>query len=130
MRPHQNANGLISSKGETKKKVDGDEPFLYNYIIDAGHGVPVKAREEEKMSIIAQRIIRSKGTKVAHLTGGTFLLDNVQELMLKSVKTRKVYVYLDNDGNEGTVRSGRRMRRVDLHVRNTVSNGVKQIPLF
>jgi hypothetical protein len=82
------------------------------------------------MAIVAQRIIRSKGTKIARLTGGTFFLDSVQALMAKSVRTRKVYVYLDTEGNEGTIRSGRKMRRVDLHVKNTVASGVSQLPLL
>ena len=82
------------------------------------------------MAIVAQRIIRSKGSKVAKLVGSTFLLDTVSDLMAKSVRNRKVFVYVDSDGNEGTIRSGRKMRKVDLHVKNTVSSFTEvQLPL-
>ena len=70
---------------------------------------------------IAQRIIRSKGSKVAKLVGGTILVNTLTDLRERSTRSKKVYVYIDSDGNEGTMRSGRKMRPVDLNVRNTVA---------
>lgn len=71
--------------------------------------------------IIAQRIIRSKGSKVAHLVGGTIMVDSLNALRERTTGQKKVFVYIDSDGNEGTMRSGRKMRPVDLNVRNTIA---------
>ena len=79
---------------------------------------------------IAQRIIRSKGSNVARLTGRVRTFENLPAMMDATRKARWVFAYVDENGNEGTIRSGKRMRPVDLHVRNTVASGVKQLPLF
>lgn len=68
-----------------------------------------------------QRVIRVKGSKVGVCVGGVFTLDNVSSLVYHAKRQRKVYAFIDSDGNEGTVRSGRRMRRCDSVVRNTVA---------
>ena len=68
-----------------------------------------------------QRIIRSKGSKVAVCVGGVFTLDSVNALVVHSKRQKKVFAFIDAEGNEGTVRSGRRMRRVDAVVLNTVA---------
>lgn len=74
--------------------------------------------------VIIQRIIRQKGLPVANLTEGTKVVENIGEAIKFAVSQKKVYVYLDENGNEGIIRSGRKMRTVDLHVRNTVSSGI------
>lgn len=68
-----------------------------------------------------QRVLRSKGSKVGVPVGGVFTIDSVTALVVHSKRQRKVYAFIDSDGNEGTVRSGRRMRRVDSVVKNTVA---------
>lgn len=68
-----------------------------------------------------QRIIRSKGSKTATCIGGVFSLDNIDALVVHSKRQKKVFAFIDADGNEGTVRSGRRMRKVDAIVKNTVA---------
>jgi len=68
-----------------------------------------------------QRIIRSKGSKVAVCKGGVFTLDTIAALVVHSKRQKKVFAFIDSEGNEGTVRSGRKMRRCDSVVRNTVA---------
>jgi hypothetical protein len=80
--------------------------------------------------ISARRIIRHKGSNFAILVGCSGVFNNVEELIAFARKTKRVYAYVDADGNEGTIRSGRLMRRVDAHVKNTVAAfGGVQIPL-
>jgi len=80
--------------------------------------------------IVIRRIIRSKGSTSAKLVGGHKNLDTLEELLAWAKKQRKVFVFIDSHGNEGTIRSGRVMRRVDAHVRNTLTAlGGVQIPL-
>jgi hypothetical protein len=81
--------------------------------------------------VIVQRIIRSKDSKVARLVGGVKSVNTVAEAIALAKRSRKVYVFIDSNGNEGTIRSGRKMRSCDSHVRNTLANGLPvQRPLF
>lgn len=73
--------------------------------------------------IIFRRLIRSKGSKSARLTGGHRFAVNVKELIRHAKQTRHVYAFIDEQGNEGTIRSGVLMRTVDSHVRNIMSVG-------
>lgn len=68
--------------------------------------------------IVVQRIIRSKGSKVAVLTGKVHEVKNLQTLRVMSQKRRHVFAYLTEDSAEGIMRSGRKMRPVDANVRN------------
>lgn len=82
------------------------------------------------MTIAFRRIIRSRNTLSASLVGNTRNVESLTELIALAKRTRKVYAFVDGDGNEGTIRSGRRMRRVDAHVRNTITTaGAIQLPL-
>lgn len=72
--------------------------------------------------IVAQRIIRAKGAKVAVNVGGVFTFPTVAALIAHAKRQRKVFTFITSDGSEGTIRSGRKMRRCDSHVRNTVSS--------
>ena len=83
------------------------------------------------MSVIsARRLIRRKGSNVAVLVGSSGLFNDVDDLIAFARKSKRVYSYVDSDGNQGTVRSGRLMRKVDAHVRNTLTVGEGiQIPL-
>lgn len=71
--------------------------------------------------IIFRRLIRSKGSTSAKLVGGHRYAVNVKELIRHAKQTRHVYAFIDEKGNEGTIRSGVLMRTVDSHVRNIVS---------
>lgn len=71
--------------------------------------------------IIFRRLIRSKGSKSAKLVGGHRFAVNVKTLIAYAKQTRHVYAFIDEKGNEGTIRSGVLMRTVDSHVRNIVS---------
>jgi 5S rRNA maturation endonuclease (ribonuclease M5) len=73
--------------------------------------------------VIVQRIIRSKDSKVARLVGGVKSVNTVAEAIALAKRSRKVYVFIDADNNEGTIRSGRKMRTCDSHVRNTLPAG-------
>ena len=75
--------------------------------------------------IIAQRIIRSKGSTVAVRKGKLFTFASVSDMIETAKNRRHVLAYLDGDGNEGTIRSGRRMRTVDSHVRNVNASGLR-----
>lgn len=74
--------------------------------------------------IIAQRIIRHKGSTVAERTGKVFTFATVANMIETAKVRRHVLSYLDNEGNEGTIRSGRFMRRCDSHVRNVTESGL------
>lgn len=71
--------------------------------------------------IIFRRLIRSKGSQSAKLVGGHRFAVNVKVLIAHAKKTRHVYAFIDENGNEGTIRSGVLMRTVDSHVRNTLA---------
>jgi hypothetical protein len=73
--------------------------------------------------IIFRRLIRSKGSKAGHLIGGHRHAVSVKELIAHAKKTRHVYAFVDENGNEGTIRSGVLMRTVDSHVRNIMTVG-------
>lgn len=73
--------------------------------------------------IIFRRLIRSKGSQSARLVGGHRFAVNVKELIRHAKQTRHVYAFIDEKGNEGTIRSGIIMRTVDSHVRNIVTVG-------
>lgn len=74
--------------------------------------------------IIAQRIIRHKGNKVAERKGKLFTFSKVSDMIATAKKRRHVLSYIDSDGNEGTIRSGRMMRSVDSHVKNVTHSGL------
>ena len=74
--------------------------------------------------IIAQRIIRRKGSPVAVRTGKVLTFSSVNDMIENAKRRRHVLSYLDNEGNEGTIRSGRMMRRVDSHVKNVTHSGL------
>ncbi len=81
--------------------------------------------------IVMQRIVRSKDSKVARIVGGLKTVATVADAIALAKRTKRVYVFVDSQDNEGTIRSGRRMRTCDSHVRNTVASGiVVQRPLF
>lgn len=75
------------------------------------------------MTVNFRRVIRSKGSNVARLMGETHTVADLAELIAHAKRTKKVYAFVDSAGNEGTIRSGRKMRRVDSHVRNTLTVG-------
>lgn len=70
--------------------------------------------------VFFRRLIRSKGSTSAKLVGGPRTAMNVKALIAHAKRTRHVYAFIDENGNEGTIRSGVLMRRVDSHVRNIV----------
>lgn len=74
--------------------------------------------------IIAQRIIRSKGSKVAARIGKVFTFATVSDMIATAKKRKQVFAFLTDDGSEGTIRSGRKMRRCDSHVRNVTESGL------
>ena len=71
--------------------------------------------------IIFRRLIRSKGSRSANLVGGHRHAVSVRALIAHAKVTRHVYAFVDEQGNEGTIRSGVLMRTVDSHVRNTLT---------
>lgn len=73
------------------------------------------------MVIVAQRIIRNKGSKVAVLTGNTHVFASLDSLRAYAKRVKKVFAYIASDESEGTMRSGRKMRPVDANVRNTLA---------
>lgn len=84
------------------------------------------------MSVNFRRIIRSRGSNAARLVGSTQTLPSLDALLLHAKARKKVFAFVDSEGNEGTIRSGRMMRRVDAHVRNslTVGDGIQRsLPL-
>lgn len=70
--------------------------------------------------VFFRRLIRSKGSKSAKLVGGPRTAINIKALIAHAKQTRHVYAFIDEHGNEGTIRSGILMRTVDSHVRNIV----------
>jgi hypothetical protein len=68
--------------------------------------------------ILVQRIVRSKGSKVAVLSGKVHEVKNLSTLRAMTQKRRQVFAYLTEDSAEGIMRSGRKMRPVDANVRN------------
>ena len=81
--------------------------------------------------IVMQRIVRSKDSKVGRIVGGVKSVATIEDAIALAKRTKRVYVFIDSQDNEGTIRSGRRMRRCDSHVRNTVASGLPvQRPLF
>lgn len=72
-----------------------------------------------------QRIIRHKGSTTGELIGNSRTVRNLAALVETAKRQKNVFVFIDADGNEGIVRSGRMMRRCDSVVRNTISHFVK-----
>lgn len=70
--------------------------------------------------VVAQRIIRPKGAKVATLTGGVHVFASLDSLRAFAKRQRKVYAFITSDESEGTMRSGRKMRKCDSIVKNVV----------
>ena len=69
-------------------------------------------------NIVARRIYRPRGSTTAFLIGKPKVFARMHDLFVWTRKHRKVMVYQDKVGNQGIVRSGRKMRAIDLHVRN------------
>lgn len=76
--------------------------------------------------VIAQRIIRSKGTTAGKRTGPVLVVSDITALVTMAKSRKHVFSYLTDDGSEGTVRSGRRMRKVDAHVVNVLPSGLSR----
>jgi len=76
--------------------------------------------------VIAQRIIRSKGATAGKRTGKLFFIASVETLVTMAKSRKHVFSYLTDDGSEGTIRSGRRMRKVDAHVVNVLPSGLSR----
>lgn len=67
--------------------------------------------------ILIQRVIRSKGSKVAVTVGKVREIRSLEALRFLTRKRKQVFCYLTETG-EGVMRSGRKMRPVDMNVRN------------
>lgn len=67
--------------------------------------------------ILVQRIVRSKGSKVAVLTGKVREVSTLDALRSMTRKRKQVFAYLTEEG-EGIMRSGVKMRWCDINVRN------------
>lgn len=67
--------------------------------------------------ILIQRVIRSKGSKVAVTVGKVREVRSLEALRAFTRKRKQVFAYLTESG-EGVMRSGRMMRPVDMNVRN------------
>ena len=78
--------------------------------------------------IVVRRIIRHKESKSAAVEGGNRYFNDMESVISHAKRQRKVFVYIDSKGNEGTIRSGRRMRTCDSHVKNTLQY-FGQLPL-
>ena len=72
------------------------------------------------MAIVAQRVIRRKGSESARPIGKVHTFGTLQALREHTLTSRHVYTFLSDDNGEGIMRSGRKMRPVDLHVRNVM----------
>jgi hypothetical protein len=83
--------------------------------------VPAKAKVVGM--IVMQRIVRSKDSKSGRIVGGVKTVATVADAIALAKRTKRVYVFIDADNNEGTIRSGRKMRTCDSHVRNTLPAG-------
>lgn len=75
--------------------------------------------------ILAQRIIRPKASTSGKTTGKVYSFLTLTALRDFARKNKKVYLYVHDDGSEGTIRSGRKMRFIDAHVRN-VTHSMKR----
>lgn len=71
------------------------------------------------MQVTAIRIYRARGSDRVSLVGGTRSFESLKALADWTRRQRKVYAYSTDAGKQGVMRSGRRMRFVDLNVRNT-----------
>lgn len=71
------------------------------------------------MEVTAIRIYRARNSTNAILVGGTRTFPSLAALADWSRKQHKVYAYSTDVGKQGVMRSGRRMRFVDLNVQNT-----------
>lgn len=80
------------------------------------------------MIIKARRLIRSKGDPVALPVGRTREFSSLRELAKFTRKQHKVFAFEIDNGNQGIMRSGRRMRAVDLHVRNVLDSFLFDFP--
>jgi hypothetical protein len=72
---------------------------------------------------IGQRLIRSKNSPAAHLTGCLYSFQSLTDATVWCKKNRKVLSLLSHDGFEYTIRSSRAkgVRYVDVVVKNVVS---------
>jgi hypothetical protein len=68
--------------------------------------------------ITFQRVIRRKGSKVGERIGKTFSVENLDILISRAKRHKNVFAYVDSKGNQGIVRSGRKMRTCDSVVLN------------
>ncbi len=68
--------------------------------------------------IVAQRIVRGKGRTVAVLAGKLHEVKSLDALRQMTRKRKQVFAYLTEDNGHGIMRSGRKMRPVDMNVRN------------
>ena len=75
------------------------------------------------MAIVAQRIMRKKGSESGTVLGKVHSFNTLSALREHCAKARHVYLYLA-DGGEGAMRSGAKMRPVDSNVRNTIKSKV------
>ncbi len=73
--------------------------------------------------VIMQRVIRSKDSKFGRLVGAVRTAESIAQAITLAKRSKKVYTFIDSEGNEGIIRSGRKMRSCDSHVRNTLHNG-------
>jgi len=73
--------------------------------------------------VIMQRVIRSKDSKSGRLVGAVRTAKSIAHAITLAKRSRKVYTFIDSEGHEGIIRSGRKMRACDSHVRNTLHNG-------
>lgn len=80
------------------------------------------------MTIKARRLIRRKGSPVAVATGRTREFSSLRELAKFTRKQHKVFAFEVETGSQGIMRSGRRMRAVDLHVRNVLDSFLFDFP--
>jgi hypothetical protein len=75
------------------------------------------------MAIVAQRIMRRKGSEHGTVLGKVHTFPTLSALREHCRNARHVYLYLA-DGGEGAMRSGAKMRPVDSNVRNTVKSRI------
>jgi hypothetical protein len=75
------------------------------------------------MAIVAQRIMRKKGSESGTVLGKVHSFNTLADLREHCRNARHVYLYLADSG-EGAMRSGAKMRPVDSNVRNTVKSKV------
>jgi hypothetical protein len=80
------------------------------------------------MTIKARRLIRRKGSPVAVAVGKVREFDNLSSLAKFTRKQHKVFAFMVDNGSQGIMRSGRRMRAVDLHVRNVLDSFLFDFP--